>query len=426
MTYQPLAGKAAASVALATRRLNIWEGAVRSSKTVASIIAWLMYVRSAPPGDLLMIGKTERTLKRNILTPIIDMLGTSRARHVEGAGELYILGRRIWLVGANDVQSESKIRGMTLAGAYVDEASLMPEGMWRMLGTRLSVPGARLFATTNPDNPRHWLKAVLDRADVWVTPDGDLSACKTPPGETRLDLARFSFTLSDNPHLAPDYIAALEAEYTGLWRRRFILGEWCIAEGSIYSMWDPARHVVLPSQVPDGLRLVSLGVDYGTRHPFAAVLVGVAEGKLWVADEWVHDGQATKVQLAPTQYSTRVREWLGPRRPEGVYVDPAAADFNRQLWVDGMAGVTRADNDVAPGIRTIAGLLSAGKLQVSARCERLIQGLPGYAWDEKAALTGVDKPIKVGDDEADALRYGVHSSKWVWDDVIRNGERGAA
>lgn len=394
---------------------------MRSSKTIASVIAWLRYVRAAPPGDLLMIGKTERTLKRNILTVIIDMLGTGRVRLVEGSGELWILGRRIWLVGANDVKSESKIRGMTLAGAYVDEASLMPEGMWRMLGTRLSVPGARLFATTNPDNPRHWLKNVLDRADVWVTPDGDLSACATPPGETRLDLARFSFTLRDNPHLAPDYIAALEAEYTGLWRRRFILGEWCIAEGSIYSMWDPSLHVVSPGQVPDGLRLVSLGVDYGTRHPFAAMLVGVERGRLWVTDEWVHDGQATKVQLAPTQYSVRLREWLGARSPEGVYVDPAAADFNRQLWVDGLSGVTPADNDVAPGIRTVAGLLSAGKLQVSARCERLIQGLPGYAWDERAAMTGQDKPIKTADDEADALRYAVHSSKWVWDDIVREG-----
>jgi hypothetical protein len=33
----------------------------------------------------------------------------------------------VWIVGANDAQSETKIRGMTLAGVYGDEASLAPE-----------------------------------------------------------------------------------------------------------------------------------------------------------------------------------------------------------------------------------------------------------------------------------------------------------
>lgn len=412
--YQPLSGKAARSVQLATSRLNIWEGAVRSSKTVASIVAWLRFVRSAPPGDLLMCGKTERTLKRNIIGPIKAMIGT-RCRYVEGSGELYIEGRLIWVVGANDQRSEGKIRGMTLAGAYVDEATLIPEAMWRMLGTRLSVDGARLFATTNPDNPRHWLKLVLDRADRWLTPDGDLSSCTPPMGQSTLDLSRFSFVLGDNPWLSSGYVAALEAEYQGLWYRRFIRGEWVIAEGSIYDMWEPTKHLVDPADIPTPEALVSLGVDYGTRHVFAAELLAVAQGRLWLVDEWTWNSKVQRVQLAPVEYSRRVREWLGPRAPEYTYVDPAAADFRRQLWVDGMPGVQLADNDVAPGIRTVASLLSAGKLQVSRAAEGLVEMIPGYSWDEKAAATGVDKPVKEADDELDALRYGAHSSKWTWE-----------
>ena len=38
------------SVAHADRRINIWEGSIRSGKTVASVIAWLAYVAAAPPG----------------------------------------------------------------------------------------------------------------------------------------------------------------------------------------------------------------------------------------------------------------------------------------------------------------------------------------------------------------------------------------
>jgi PBSX family phage terminase large subunit len=416
--YKPLTGKALASVDLATRRLNIWEGAVRSSKTIASIIAWLKFVRSAPPGDLAMIGKTERTLKRNVIMPIVDMIGQKRARYIEGAGELWILDRRIWLLGANDVKAEGKLRGMSLAGVYVDEITLMPEGMWRMLGTRLSEKGARLYGTTNPDNPRHWFKAELDRADLWLAPDGALTNVVPPEGSSTLDMVRMSFLLADNPHLDPAYLAALNAEYTGLYRRRYILGEWVVAEGSIYDMWDPARHVVPNSSVPDGVNLVSLGVDYGTRHRFAAEMIGTADGKLWVTDEWMWDSRAKREQLAPVQYSRHLREWLGDRTPSGVYVDPAAADFRRQLWVDKMRGVTLAENDVAPGIRTVASALSAGRLLVSERCEGLIETIGGYSWDEKAALLGLDKPVKEADDELDALRYGVHSSRWLWESSV--------
>jgi hypothetical protein len=97
-----------------------------------------------------------------------------------------------------------------------------------------------------------------------------------------------------------------------------------------------------------------------------------------------------------------------------VYVDPAAADFRRQLWTDGMGGVTLADNSVAPGIRTTSGALSSGRMRVSRSCEGLIEMIPGYSWDERAAAGGVDKPIKEGDDELDAWRYAVHSSRGRW------------
>ena len=62
------------------------------------------------------------------------------------------------LEGANDARSEGKIRGITLGGAYCDELTLFPKDFFTMLLSRLSAPGAKLFATTNPDVPTHWLK----------------------------------------------------------------------------------------------------------------------------------------------------------------------------------------------------------------------------------------------------------------------------
>ena len=69
---------------------------------------------------------------------------------------------------------------------------------------------------------------------------------------------------------------------------------------------------------------------------------------------------------------------------------------------------------VLDGIRTVASLLDNGNLLVSSECKNLIDEIPGYRWDEKAAERGIDKPIKEGDDFCDALRYSVYSSRYLW------------
>ena len=144
------------------------------------------------------------------------------------------------LIGADNEAAATKIQGLTLAGAYCDEAAALPETFFNMLYSRLSVAGARLWLTSNPDNPGHWLKKKwLDRAKLWLDRDGVTHA---DPGG--IDLHRVSFKLEDNPHLPAEYVARVKASYTGLWRRRYVLGEWCMAAGAVYSMWDPARHVL--------------------------------------------------------------------------------------------------------------------------------------------------------------------------------------
>jgi PBSX family phage terminase large subunit len=414
--------KAAASVHLAQARTNLWEGSVRSGKTIASLLAWLLYVRTGPAGNLAMIGKTERTLKRNVIDPLVEMLGERRCKHNRGEGEIRLLGRRIYTAGANDARSEDKIRGLTLAGAYVDEASLVPEAFWSMLLTRLSVEGAQLFATSNPDNPHHWLmRDYLRRAAVHLDHDGTVRQLNGG-----LDLARFSFRIADNPTLSPAYVAALSAEFTGLWRKRFVEGLWVLAEGAIYDTFEPepgGAHVVTGLPRLDRL---TLSVDYGTTNPFVALLIGrgvdeTGTERLYVAREWRHDSKAAHRQMTDAEYSAALREWVDglpaelgqPVDLERMIVDPSAASFIAQLWRDGWGGVRGADNAVADGIRATSSLL-AGRLKVHESCAGLIGEMSGYVWDSKAAEGGVEKPIKLDDHGPDALRYGVMGTRRIW------------
>lgn len=420
----PLVGKQKEAVRLSTARGNLWEGAVRSSKTVSSIMVWLKYVRTGPPGPLLMVGKTERTLKRNVIDPIIEMVGVKRCDYKVGAGEVIIFGRRVYVAGANDERAADKIKGLTLAGAYCDEVTTYPENFFQMLGTRLSIEGSQWFGTTNPEGSNHWLKKkYLDRAKLHLDRAGNVITSSDPAA---IDLHRFSFSLDDNPYLPASYVANLKLDYQGMFYRRYILGDWCLAEGVVYDMWDDTKHVV--DILPAMRRWMCVGVDYGTINPFSALLVGQGEDdRLYVASEYRHDSRTARRQLTDAQYSRGVQDWLGSFRhhgmegvqPEWLFVDPSAASFMTQLWSDGVSGVAKADNDVKDGIRSVSVALGAGLVSVHRSCAGLLEELPTYAWDDKATAKGEDKPLKVDDHSVDALRYALHTSAYEWRHLIR-------
>lgn len=366
-------------------RLNFWTGAVRSGKTIASTVRWLEFVQTAPPGDLMMLGKTERTLSANILNTVEEMVGPSRWQYNRGMGEATLFGRRILIRGANDRNAEGKIRGATLAGAYGDEVVLWPIEVFKQLLARLSVKGAQFFGTTNPDSPFHWLMVdFLSRAG--------------------LDLKQWHFTLDDNPNLDPAYVANLKREYAGLWYKRFVDGLWVQAEGAIYDAFDPDKHVV--KELPEGNpSSVVVSVDYGTSNPTVFLMFGKWGLRWYVMREYYHDGRATGRQKTDAEYSLDLRNFLVPYFPQSIEVDPSAASFIAQLRKDGVSGIRKADHAVLDGIRTVSRAMQTGTLVIHASCQRLIAEKSTYAWDSEAQKRGEDKPLKINDHACDAERY---------------------
>jgi PBSX family phage terminase large subunit len=398
------------SILDAVARLNIWEGSIRSGKTIASIVRWLTYVRTAPAGPLAVIGRTRDTIARNVLDVIADM-APSAIVYTAGAPRCKILGRTIHVIGAHDKKSEKVLRGLTLAGAYVDEITVIPEDFWTQLLGRLSVPGAKLFGTTNPDNPAHWLrKKYLQRA-------------------AELKLATWHFGLYDNPGLSQEYKDSIAAEFTGLWYKRFILGQWVAAEGAIYDLLDEAKHCK-PAPARTMWRRGWVAADYGTSNPTHAVLlvltapviVGdriVAPERLHAVAEWRHDGRAAG-QLTDSQISARMAQWSTPLitalpTPPVTVLDPSAASLRIQMRSDGWPGLRSADNRVDVGIRAVASLIAGGRLVIDKdACPELWDELCGYVWDDTAMDKGIEQPVKQADHGPDALRYGIMAARSVW------------
>ncbi|GAA2178534.1 PBSX family phage terminase large subunit [Brooklawnia cerclae] len=403
-----LSAKQVASIRDADRRVNLWEGAVRSGKTIGSLVRWLIFVRAtlARSGQLVMFGRTRDAVWRNVIGPLQDaeLFGRVASQVIGnyGAPTVSIFGRRVHVLGASDAKAEKVIRGMTVLGAYGDELTVVPEEFFKQMLARMSTPWSRMFGTTNPDGPRHWLKVdFLDRVAGW---NGNITS-------TLPDWRVFHFNLEDNPSLTTSYVSSLKREYTGLWYKRFILGLWVQAEGAIYDMWDEATHIVPHASLPAMIRTPGLGVDYGTTNATRGIMLGLSitpQPRLYLVDEWAPG------RMSPAGHSKDLRSWLTTRAPEWIYVDPAAAAFKEQLFADRVPNVTDATNDVVSGIRTMSALLATGNLLVSDRCRNLIREIPGYVWDDKATERGLDAPVKRDDHAMDAARYVVHSTRYLW------------
>ena len=89
-------------------------------------------------------------------------------------------------------------------------------------------------------------------------------------------------------------------------------------------------------------------------------------------------------------------------------IDPSAASFITLLSRRKGYLVSHADNDVRDGIRETATCLRNGRIKISSKCRNLLNEMQGYVWDDSS---GEDKPIKVNDHAADALRYFVFTMR---------------
>lgn len=393
VNVKSLSRKQRISLKRSNSRINLWHGSVRSGKTFASVLRWLAFCATAPEGPLIMVGKTTRTLKQNILDPMKEMLGPSCFSVNYGRGEARIGRRSVYLASAHDEKSQDKIRGGTFAGAYGDELTLWPRSFYTMLLSRLSIPGAKGFFTTNPDNPFHFVKTdILDRLD-------------------ELDVADFHFVLDDNESLDPVFVSELKKEYTGLFYKRFILGLWVLAEGSIYDMFDDAVHVVQPDRMPEIHSMDNLyfGIDYGTSNPCVFLLAGFRGRDLYIYDEYYYDSRAKGKQKTDDEYVADFRDTFGNfatfhDKKTPVIIDPSASSFITAMKGKGFK-VVPGDNSVLDGIRNVSSMLSQNRIHISAKCENLIKEFQSYIWDAKAQSRGEDKPVKENDHGPDALRY---------------------
>lgn len=366
----------------------ICDGAVRSGKTFCMGLSFFLWAQHDFNGrQFALCGKTVGALRRNLLTELVPCLRRigMEVRENRSANTLTVVyaGHRnqFLLFGGKDASSAALIQGSTLAGLLLDETALMPRAFVEQAVARCSVRGSRLWFNCNPEGPEHWFyKEWIEKA------------------ESRGAL-RLHFTMEDNPGLPPEIRQRYERLYTGVFYRRFVLGEWAAAQGLVYDFFDPDKDA---AEVPDGpFSAWRVSVDYGTVNPLSMGLWGEKNGVWYRVEEVYYDSRREGRQKTDAEYAEMLEQLAAGRDIQRVIVDPSAASFIETLRRKGWQ-VMKADNDVADGIRVTADLLRQRRIVLCRPCRDCLREMALYCWDERS---GRDAPRKEHDHAMDEMRY---------------------
>jgi PBSX family phage terminase large subunit len=385
----PLSAKQILSYQEATRRYNIWVGATRSGKTHISTDKFAALLKFAPAGDAMILGVSRDSIQRNVLNGLYKRLGFGLPSSKTSSDRIY--GRTVWFIGANDEGATRRIQGSTLALAYVDEAPCIPYPVWKMLQSRLSVPGAQLLGTANPEGPHHWFKKeIIDRSQD-------------------LDIVYWNFTLDDNPTLDAKFKEDIKKEYSGVWYKRLILGEWAVSHGLIYDSYDEDNEF---DKLYEPASYYIVGVDYGTSNATAAVLAAIAPNRwpqIRIEEEYYYDSVKKGRQKTDAELADDLEQFVKHKNVRSIFVDPSAASLKVELRNKNLP-VRDAKNDIIEGIKTVSKFIAQKTLIIHKRCKTLRECLQTYSWDPKAADQGEDKPLKHREHICDSLRYCLFSA----------------
>ncbi len=368
----------------------VCDGAVRSGKTLAMGLGFFIWAMIGFHNRKFGVcGKTIQSLRRNVLSEILPRLEGLGAHWKERRTENRVTVRfkghenEFYIFGGRDESSASLIQGITFAGILMDEVALMPRSFVEQACARCSVAGSRLWFNCNPAGPSHWFYKT------WI-----LEAEKR-------NCLRLHFTMEDNPSLSPQIRQRYERLYSGVFYRRYILGEWAQAEGRIYDFFGP--EMVRP--VPEGaFQKWYVSCDYGTVNPTSMGLWGLQGGVWYRVKEFYFDSRARQRQMTDEEYAQALAELVGGRKTEAVIVDPSAASFIEVLRRKGWR-VRKADNDVLTGIRLTSDALKAGRIVICEGCTDCIREMDEYVWDLDSGAK--DRVRKEHDHAMDDMRYFV-------------------
>ena len=398
-------------------RFSFYVGGVGAGKTTAGALRALAYALNHP-GALGLIGAPtypmlRDTTQRTFFSLLPEEMPYSYHK-VEGHLRLEN-GSEILFRSADQ---PDRMRGLTLAWFWLDEAPLCGYYAWQILKGRLRQEG---YATQG------WATGTPHGRDGYAR-DFELSP--------RQSHALYRAATSANAaHLPADYIDDLGL--SGALYDQEVLGLFTAFEGLVYAFSADSAdgHLREPEPEQHFGRIIG-GIDWGYTNPTAAVIFGLdGDDRAWQLDEWYQRRAPLDAVVLPAlvDLSKRyhIEAWYcGPDEPEHI------AALQTALARAGLSSrALPAEDAVRPGIQTVTRLLGrrgdgTRGLYVAPRCVHTIAeyGMYQYLSDALAASAsgsppplgeglGVrsgaeasELPLKQYDHAMDASRYALHTA----------------
>ena len=366
------------------KRFNIKTGATRSGKTYLDILYTIpkrIRERSGREGLNVILGVTNSTIERNVLQPLRELYGDKLVGTINSHNIAKLFGEEVYCLGAEKVSQVSKIRGASIKYCYCDELAEYNQEVFELLKSRLDKEYSMLDGTLNPESPTHWLKQFLD-SDVDIY-------CQT-------------YTIFDNPFLPKKFVENLCKEYEGtVYYNRYILGQWCNAEGLIYTRFanDPTKYIWNKRKedgsydLPSGQTII--GVDYGgtksgqafvcTRisHDYKQVIVLGSEKHMGDIDP--DDLERLQIEFAKKmmyKYNCEI-DYILPDNEEVVLIRGLKRRVQEIGWNTVVRGCTKEPiNDRIDCGRT---MISYNIMSyIEEECKLFVDALSSALWDDKA------------------------------------------
>ncbi len=376
----------------------ICDGAVRSGKTLCmglSFVSWAFYRFDRQ--SFAFCGKTIRSLKRNLIAPLLPVLRQigfgCRMRLSENYMDVVCGGRsnRFYFFGGKDAGSSALIQGMTLAGVLFDEVALMPREFVEQALARCSVEGSKFWFNCNPESPQHWFYRE------WIL------------GAAQKNALYLHFRMEDNPSLSPQMLARYRSLYAGAFYQRFVEGRWVSSQGLVYPFMTRHDYCDVPAgRCSDYI----ISCDYGTVNPASFGLWGKLDGIWYRLEEYYYNSRLDGVQRTDEEHYEGLRRLAGDKPVSKVIVDPSAASFLAVIRRHGEFAAAPAKNDVLDGIRLVGVALKRGDIRICRNCTDTIREFSLYRWRDDLSR---DVPVKENDHAMDDIRYFVATALYGGD-----------
>lgn len=369
----------------------ICDGAVRSGKTFCMSLSFVLWAFECfCDSSFALCGKTIKSLRRNLVTPLVSVLSKLGYEVTHKVSEnLLIISyknrvNRFYLFGGKDEGSAALIQGMTLSGLLLDEVALMPRSFVEQALARCSVSGSKFFFNCNPEHPSHWF------FNEWIKKQKEKNALY------------IHFTMHDNPSLSDSMIKRYEKMYSGAFYHRFVKGEWVAVCGAVYPFMDDASAF---SDIPKGEFCdYAVSCDYGTVNPASFGLWGKQNDVWYRIDEYYFDSKKEGYQRTDEEHYKALVELVGNRKVSCVTVDPSAASFIEVIRRHEQFYVVPAHNNVIDGIRCVSSALKDKRIKICKNCTASIREFSLYRWSENSKN---DTVVKLNDHAMDDIRYFV-------------------